>query len=158
MASQFTGTDKANLLSTALTENSGENIAITATSDAVATGLDEKDTIVLAEDVTNFTASGGTDNDTILVSGSATGSDVQGNRGDDTLRITGELTSTAIKGGEQNDTVYLSAALDSASVYGGKGNDSVTFDNDAATISNTVFQDGVGNNNPQLHLNLLILL
>ena len=87
MASQFTGTDKANLLSTALTEDSGDNIAITATSDAVATGLGEKDTIVLGKDITNFTASGGTDNDTILVSGNATGSDIQGNRGDDTLRI-----------------------------------------------------------------------
>ena len=139
MASQFTGTDKANLLSTALTEDSGDNIAITATSDAVATGLDEKDTIVLGEDVTNFTASGGVGNDTILVSGSATGSDIQGNRGDDTLRITGELQPMAIKGGQQNDTIYLTQLSLLHPFYGGSGNDSITYTNSASTVDRQPF-------------------
>ena len=92
MATQFTGNDKANLLSTALMLTPGDNIAITATSDAVATGLDAKDTIVLGKDVSSFTASGGTGVDSILVSGTATGSDFQGNRGDDTLRVTGDFS------------------------------------------------------------------
>ena len=47
MATQFSGNDKANLLSTALSADSGDNVAITSTSDAVATGGAEKDTIVL---------------------------------------------------------------------------------------------------------------
>ena len=51
MATQFTGNDKANLLSTALEADSGDNIAITSTSDAVVQGLDGKDTIVLDKNV-----------------------------------------------------------------------------------------------------------
>ena len=47
MATQFSGNDKANLLSTALSEDSGDNVAITSTSDAVATGGAEKDTMSL---------------------------------------------------------------------------------------------------------------
>ena len=54
MATEFTGSDKANLLSTALTADSGDNIAITATSDAVVTGLDKKDTIKCISDSSVF--------------------------------------------------------------------------------------------------------
>ena len=111
MASQFTGTDKANLLSTALTEDSGDNIAITATSDAVATGGDGADKILLGKDVSGFTASGGTGADSVSVTASATSSDIQGNRGADTIRVTGELTSTSVKGGEDNDTIHISGGL-----------------------------------------------
>ena len=49
MASQFTGNDKANLLSTALEADSGDNIAITSTSDAVALGLTAKTPSFLAK-------------------------------------------------------------------------------------------------------------
>ena len=146
MATQFTGNDKANLLSTALTADSGDNIAITSTSDATALGLGEKDTIVLGKDVTSFTASGGTENDTILVSGTATGSNIQGNRGDDTIRVTGELKTTSVKGGENADTIHISSGLTSASVFGGEGNDSITFDKSTADITSTLFQDGQDNN------------
>ena len=79
MATQFSGNDKANLLSTALSEDSGDNVAITSTSDAVATGGAGKDTIVLDSPVNAFTATGGEEVDSILISGTAAGSDFQGN-------------------------------------------------------------------------------
>ena len=68
MASQFTGTDKANLLSTALTSDSGDNIAITATSDSEVQGLAKDDTVVLGTAVTTFTVSGGDGNDSLSIS------------------------------------------------------------------------------------------
>ena len=83
-----TGNENANLLSTALTADSGENKAILTTSNSEALGLGAKDTIVLGKDVTNFTAAGGADNDSIILSGAGTGSDLQGNRGNDTIRVT----------------------------------------------------------------------
>lgn len=147
MSFQFTGTDQADLLSTALTQSIGDNIAITATSEAVAEGLGDKDTIVLGKDVSDFTVAGGTGNDTISVTASAATSDVWGNRGDDTINVSGDLTSTAVKGGKNNDTIFLSGALSSASLFGGSGNDSFSFNGTTETIADSIFQSGSGNNN-----------
>ena len=146
MATQFSGNDKANLLSTALSADSGDNVAITSTSDAVATGGAEKDTIVLGVPVDSFTATGGADVDSILISGTAASSDFQGNAGDDILRSTGAFGTSALKGGTGNDSIFVSGSLSSSSVYGGTGNDSVTFSASSQQIDKTLFQSGSGTN------------
>ena len=146
MATQFSGNEKANLLSTALDADSGDNIAITATSDAVVTGLAAKDTIVLGESVSDFTVAGGEGNDSVYATDAVSSSDVQGNRGNDTIRLLGNLTDTAVKGGENNDTIFLEGALTKASIYGGQGSDSVTFSKATSDIDQSIFQDLSGNN------------
>ena len=147
MASQFTGTDKANLLSTALSKDSGDNIAITATSDSEVQGLAENDTVVLDSAVSNFTVGGGAGNDSIFASAAVTTSDVTANSGDDTLRLTADVTSSAVKGAKGSDTIYLSGGLASSSVYGGEGQDSITFAGATKDITNTLFKSSTGDNN-----------
>ena len=142
---QFTGTDKANLLSTALTKT----LETTLRSQRPRTPLPPAETAPtksFSEKTFRALQHLRTGADSVSVTASATSSDIQGNRGADTIRVTGELTSTSVKGGQDNDTIHISGGLASASVFGGSGNDSITFDNDAKDISKTLIQDGQGSN------------
>ena len=146
MASQFTGTDKANLLSTALTKDSGDNIAITATSDSEVQGSAGDDTVVLDSAVSKFTVGGGTGNDSIYATATISSSDVTGNLGNDTLKLLADITGSGVKGAKGNDTIYLTGALSSASVFGGEGSDSLHFVGSTKDIGSSIFQSSTGDN------------
>ena len=127
MASQFTGTDKANLLSTALTEDSGDNIAITATSDAVATGWLVKTPSSLAQ-MSPASPLRAVKVPTLLkLRVLALALSFKAIRGDDTLDLTGGLTDLRSRVVKENDSIYFEGDLTRASVYGGSGNDGCSF-------------------------------